>query len=436
VNIANDRLLELVFSNYNIWEQAIIDGDEKAIKHSVLKNVSDPIQREELKQQLIDHTYHIKPPHEAHIPKDDGTMRTVYANEADDRVLLTVINNIFFKYCPEMIHHNCVSYQTGIGCGKIDKAVVNKIRHTKTLPDKLGYKIDLSKYFDSVPIEYIDKVFDDIEHKFGPSCILDLVREYYHDDTLLDIDRNEIHKYTSLRQGCAIAAFLANAVLFDIDKTISKYNVVYCRYSDDILIIGVDADIAYFKISEMLNARSLVLNPKKIEILTKDKWFTFLGFSIRGQQITLSKKRIKNLQHEIEKRTIKRKNKKKADIGTIIRSVYIYLYDTAVTKYGYADGILPIINCDEDIRQFDLFIMDCIRASITGKTRIGGLGYDKNGKNGVITRGKGRHVHTNREKIPHIKNYTTLKHMQNLFINDREAYTAYVKELIVSPIES
>ena len=98
----------------------------------------------------------------------------------------------------------------------------------------------------------IYKNFDDIEQQFGPSSILDLVREYYHDDTLLDLDRNEIHKYTSLRQGCAIAAFLADAVLCDIDTVISNYNVVYYRYSDDILIIGEDADAAFYKISEML----------------------------------------------------------------------------------------------------------------------------------------------------------------------------------------
>ena len=426
-NINNDRLLELVFSDMSVWEDAIYDGDDKKIKQTILKNFSDPNFRDDIKTQISEHKYHVKPPHEAQIPKDDGTMRTVYANEAQDRILLTVINNIFFKHCSHMIHPKCVSYQIGIGCGKIDKRVIRDIRNIKMPFDKLGYKIDLSKYFDSVPIEYIDAVFDDVEKQFGPSSILDLVREYYHDDTLLDLDRNEIHKYTSLRQGCAIAAFLADAVLCDIDTVISNYNVVYYRYSDDILIIGEDADAAFYKISEMLESRSLKLNPKKVEILKKHKWFTFLGFSIKDNIITLSKKRIKNLQKEIQLRTFKAKNK---NPQTALKRLYVYLYDTSLTKYGYAEGILPIINSDADIKALDLYILDCLRACATGKSKIGGLGYDKTGKDGVILRGKGRNVKTNREKLPIVDNYVSIKHMQNLFNTDRLAYNTYVKDLI------
>ena len=78
----------------DIWENAINDGDEKKIKRRILQDYSDPKVREDLKETIRNHKYHVSPPHEAQIPKDDGTMRTVYVNKDKDRILLTVINNI------------------------------------------------------------------------------------------------------------------------------------------------------------------------------------------------------------------------------------------------------------------------------------------------------------------------------------------------------
>jgi hypothetical protein len=328
-----------------------------------------------------------------------------------------------------MIHPACLSYQIGIGCGKIDKRVVRDIQKIKLDSNGfIGYKIDLSKYFDSVPLPYIDEVFDQIENKFGPSAILDLVREYYHSDILLDMKKQEIHKYTSLRQGCAIAAFLADSVLYDIDKTMSEMNVVYYRYSDDILILGENADKAFEVISDMLNAKSLTLNPKKVEHLDKEHWFTFLGFSIKGDQITLSKKRIKNLQKAIENCTIRSKN---LNADKALHKVYRYLYDTTLTPYGYAEGILPVINNEHDIKLIDEFIIDCIRACGTKKTRLGGLGYDKTGKDGVIIRGRGRNVKANRQKVQTLDKYVTLSYMQILFNKNRNVYDAYVQNMML-----
>ena len=112
--------------------------------------------------------------------------------------------------------------------------------------------------------------------------------------------------------------------------------------------------------------------------------------------------------------------------------IYTYLYDTSITKFGYAEGIFPIINCEEDIEALDLFILDCIRACDTNKTKLGGLGYNKTGENGVIVRGKGRNVRSNRNKIDVVDNYVSLSHMQTLFNTNRTVYETYVRDMIMS----
>lgn len=382
-----------------------------------------PDTRIELYRKIKDGSYKIAPPHEAQIPKDDGSMRTVYINEDQDRVILSIINDMLFDYYRELIHPRCKSYQKGLGCGKIVKEA-SQVLH-RTPGTTVGVKIDLSKYFDSVPIRYIDEVFDKVEAKTGKSKIIDLLRTYYHDDTVLDMEKKPIQKYTSLRQGCAVAAFLADAVLYDVDEAVSGYDVFYVRYSDDILITGKQWRKAYEKLRELLKAKDLKLNPNKVEQLSPDRWFKFLGFTIKDNLISISKKRVKTFQKEIEQRTFRSKSK---NLKQILHQVYGYLYK-GQQDYSWATGILPIINVPRDINTLNQFVMDAVRAAVTRKARIGGLGVVTNGDNYTITRGKGRNVRANRDKLPQLEDYMTIKCMQNAILTSKEAYKVLVQNL-------
>lgn len=429
--MARDLLLEELFDNEPAWDKAIIKGLGKHIKQGVLEQFSAPAFREKLKSQIANHDYHVAPPHEAQVPKDDGTLRTVYANDARDRVLMTAVNDALFRLCPDMIHPTCKSYQTGIGCGIVAKQVSRDIQSILSEnPDipELGRKLDLSKYFDSVPIEIIDDVFDQVESRVGHSAVIDLCREYYHDDTLVGLDGKKFRKYTSLRQGCAVAAFLADTVLEPVDRAMHNAGLPYYRYSDDILLLGPDTERVFPDLKAMLDDMSLTLNPKKIEILSPDKWFTFLGFSLKHDLITLSKKRVGNFQAAIEKRTIKHAGAHLGS-GPAMRRVAGYLYDSTFTGYGYAEGILPIVNSRQDLMQLDLFILDCLRACDTGRYKLGGLGWDRYKSGGAISRGRGRNVAANREKRPHVENYVPLSHMQAAFLHSRPAYEAYANAM-------
>ena len=50
----------------------------------------------------------------------------------------------------------------------------------------------------------------------------------------------------------------------------------------------------------IIHKYGVTLNPKKVEIIYKDRWVKFLGFNIKGDQITLSKSRVKSFQKEIK----------------------------------------------------------------------------------------------------------------------------------------
>lgn len=419
-----DYLLEKFFETKR-WEAAIETGVIKGINKSELRRLCSPEYRLALLNAIITDNYEIAPPHQALIPKGNGEFRTVYVNEGMDRIFLSIVNDMLFELDHDSIHPACKSYQKGIGCGKVVQEVVRNIN--KIEQHNIGFKADLSKYFDSVPIEYIDKEFDRIEKKFGKSKIIDVLRKYYHSDLCFDPDGKLIEHYQSLKQGCAVASYLADCVLFHIDKKLyTMCDGYYVRYSDDILYIRDNYLEGMNILKEELNKMQMQLNSKKVEFLNKDRWFKFLGFMIKGDQITLSKSRVKDFQKKIETRTIKKRNTTKIKA---INSVNRYLYK-GDGKYSWATSVLPIINVQKDVDTLNEFVMDCIRAAETGKKKIGGLGCVIDKGNYTIIRGTGRNVKANKIKTEKdIKGYKSIRCMQNALNYSRPLYDTLVREM-------
>lgn len=418
-----DLLLQKFFEKER-WEQALELGVGKGIDKSELRKLTSPQVRLAIYNAIITDNYEIAPPHQAAIPKDNGDMRIVYVNENVDRIFLSIANNLFFELFPEFVHKSCKSYQSGIGCGKVVQEVSRQIIETDDVI--VGVKMDLTKYFDTVPIEYIDEIFDRMEAKFGKSKIIDIVRKYYHTDLCFDINGDLIEHYQSLKQGCAVASFLADAVLYKIDYVISRLDVYYVRYSDDLLVLGNEWLKGQMLIKSMLSDMQMTLNPKKVEPVYKNKWVKFLGFNIKGDQITLSKSRVKSFQKEIEARTVKQRN---ISMIRAINSVNNFLYK-GDGRYSWATSVLPIINVEKDIETLNLFVIDSIRACATNKKKIGGLGSVNDKDDYTILRGTGKNVTANRLKTDkEINGYLTIGCMRNALLTRRAVYEALVRTI-------
>jgi hypothetical protein len=418
-----DILLQKFFEKER-WEQALEIGVGKGIDKGELRKLTSPEVRLAMYNAIINDNYEIAPPHQAQIPKDNGDMRIVYVNENVDRVFLSIVNNMLFELFPEFVHKSCKSYQSGIGCGKVVQEVSRNMVNVNAL--EVGFKADLTKYFDTVPLKYIDAIFDRMEDKYGKSKIIDIVRKYYHADLCFDINGDLIEHYQSLKQGCAVASFLADAVLYHLDEAVSMLPGYYVRYSDDLLYIGEEWGAAFQVVKSILADMNMTLNPKKVEQVYKNRWIKFLGFNIKGDKITLSKTRVKSFQKEIEARTIKQR---KVSFTKAVNNVNNYLYK-GDGKYSWATSVLPIINVEKDIETLNTFVMDALRACATNKKKIGGLGSVSDRDDYTILRGTGKNVTANRNKTEkEITGYLTIGCMQNAILTRRPVYEALVRSM-------
>lgn len=420
----SDKILNMFF-DIDRWTKAIEKGVCKDIRKDQLILLTDEKTRMEIADAMLKGKYEISPPHTAQIPKEGGEYRTVYVNEPIDRIILSIANDLLFDLMPEMTHKSCKSYQKGIGCGKIVKEVSQKIVDSAT-NGNIGWKSDLSKYFDSVPLRYVDEMFDKVESKHGHSVLIDVLRKYYHCDLYFDESNNLQSNYQSLKQGCAVASWLADVLLYDLDEELTQMNGYYVRYSDDMLFIGKDYEKAMNLLVQRLDDKNMKLNPKKVEYLTSDKWFKFLGFSLKGEKISLSSSRIKTFQKEIERRTIRIPG---ISPSKAINSVNRYLYK-GDGEFSWATQILPVCNVSKDLDELNKFVMDCLRAVNTGKRKIGGLGYVKTKTDSCIVRGLGRNVKANRIKTEsNIADYLTIGCMRNALLTSRAVYNTLVASL-------
>lgn len=418
-----DKLLQEFFEKSR-WEYAISKGVDKDIDKAQLYQLCKPDVRARMYEAIKCGKYEIAPPHTALIPKDTpGEFRTVYVNEPIDRILLSICNDILFDFMPEMVSERCKSYQKGIGCGRVVQEVSRVI--VSTNGEFQGFKSDLSKYFDSVPIRYIDGAFDKVEEKYGHSMLIDVLRKYYHSDLYFTPEGKLERKYQSLKQGCSVASWLADVIIRHIDDKLNSLNGYYVRYSDDMIFVGPDYQKAMDILRTELEAMEMKLNPKKVEFLTKDHWFKFLGYSIKGRDISISSTRLKTFQKEIERRTIKKRG---TTLRKALNSVNRYLYK-GDGEHSWATGILPVVNVRKDINELNKFVMDCLRAVATGKDKVGGLGYVKTQKDGCICRGLGRNVTANRKKLPVIEGYHSIGCMYNAIRTRRAAYNTLVAQM-------
>lgn len=375
MNYETDIKMEL-FCNREIWERTIQHGVDKFLDKAMLRKLCDPEFRAKYISAIEQRKYMVYYPSVRLVDKKTGEFltspsqmkqgheyRKVYMNLPLDRVTLTLCNDVYNKLYGKLIHKNCVSYQRGIGVSNIIKELSKKMQSYKLNPkDIMGYKIDISKYFDSVDKTTLFQALDELDTN---SPIDELIRDYYSCDTVIDEYGNQIEHYKSLAQGCALGSFLSNYVLRNVDAELSSMDIIYYRYSDDIIMLGKDCHKAYVKLVSMLDSKGLKVNPKKVQPLYYDEGFVFLGYLLKGNEIDLSPSRIEKLKdsiRDITKVNVGQDKKKISNLKRGIKKVNQYLYAMgSKADYGWADEVFKTITVMDTVVMLDRFTKDHLR---------------------------------------------------------------------------
>lgn len=347
-----DNMLKLQLLDYELWTYVYERYDLHSLNPEVVAKVAYGPYRVALVEKIFNGEYKWYPPRLQRIPKDDGGTREVLILEDENRLVMSAITEIYYRLFCDNFHPNCVSYQKGI-------SVPNILKEVKSKCGKTGYKVDLSKYFDSVPYSIIESTIKSLL----PNCSLtNTLLDFYSDNRIIK-DGEEIYHYKSLCQGCSFSSLLANLVLYDVDKKMSEIAEVYYRYSDDILILDDNAEELLSILKEELDKLGLKLNPKKVERINGE--FTFLGGKITKDYIHWSDRKRERLKKKIRHICKSGKVGDRKSQRSIVRRINHMLFDET-DGYSYFQQLCYLASDNFDIVWLSKYCKDCIRAVFTG----------------------------------------------------------------------
>jgi hypothetical protein len=187
-----------------------------------------------------------------------------------------------------------------------------------------------------------------------------------------------IYEKRGIMAGVPISSFLANLYLSDLDRYFHSEDVLYIRYSDDILVFSKSYDElqkhkAYIKNS--LEMHGLSVNEKKECLSHPHEEWTFLGFSYKDGILDVSSVSVEKLKHKMRRKS--RALKRWADRNNVEPSkaaaVFIRRFNEKFfnnpdeNDLTWSRWFFPVINTDRSLHNIDLYMQDCIRFIATGK---------------------------------------------------------------------
>lgn len=436
----DDYILESIFLDEGLREEALQRASDKHIPIWMLKKMCSNEWWIEKMEGIANGTYEPSSPYTAKIPKDDGDYRVVKINPMidrktkeliGDRVIFIIIYLWIVRNTKDMVHPSCYSYQAGQSCHKIVGKIVREV-HDALEAGLPVIKVDFTKYFDRMPRWIIHWAFDMVEMKFGKSTVVEFLRKYYNNDWYYDTDsRQWVKEYAGLKQGCTIAAWLANVCMWHLDERLSHLDCKVYRYCDDVLLVGNDAERGLEIIRETMVALSSVENGKEYDMELKDRktqyinperWFTFLGYNIKGTMYSYSAKWIKhyedNMRHILDTATPE----------NVVHKVNRFLHGGEYPQFEW----IARIKSEQDIRTLDMYTRDIIRAVKLGRKKVGHLGCQTNGKQGCIQyHTHGTQTMSNYQRMPRIDGYLSLWCLTKNRRCGKAVYMAQARELLM-----
>ena len=299
-----------------------------------------------------------------------GKKRVVYSFAPDEMVILKLIAFKLYDY-DACFSPNCYAFRRGI---KASDAIF-RIRRAIGGRRMWAYKLDIHDYFNSISIDILLPMLKEMLADDQPL--------YHFFEKMLTDNRVEYNGTTILEQhgvmaGTPTAPFLADVYLKEVDRHFHDAQVVYARYSDDIILFAPDREtLMEYKreMSEFLRAYQLEVNPSKERIYSPDEAYEFLGFKCHANDIDISEATMKKMKGKIRRATKSlmrwriRNNMEpeKAMKGLINHFNRVFFENDDKETLTWSRWFFPVINQTDGLKEIDHYLQQSIRFLSTGK---------------------------------------------------------------------
>ena len=299
-----------------------------------------------------------------------GKKRVVYSFAADEMLVLKLIAFLLYKY-DDRLAPNCYAFRRGLKAHdaifKLNKAIRGQ--------QMWAYKLDIHDYFNSIDID----------------ILLPLLKEMLDDDPPLyeffeqmltnpnvSFNKTIVEERHGVMAGTPTSPFLADVYLNEVDHYFHDANVIYARYSDDIIMFAPDYDTLQQykeKMCHFLAQYHLEVNPDKEKIYSPDEAYEFLGFKCHGHDIDISEATKKKMKGKIKRQAnalLRWKNKNGMEADKAMKALINYFNrkffeSDDPENLTWSRWFFPVINQTEGLKEIDRYLQQYTRFLGTGK---------------------------------------------------------------------
>ena len=299
-----------------------------------------------------------------------GKKRVVYHFGNPEMAVLKLISHLLYRY-DNLFASNCYAFRRGKRASDAIFRLKREIGGRKLW----AYKVDIHDYFNSISIPILLPILSRI--------FIDDPRLYSFFEKLLSDDRTYsgeklVREKRGVMAGTPTAPFLANVYLMEVDHHFENEGVIYARYSDDILILAdteVELTARKNELLDFFKQYHLEVNPSKEHVYAPGEAIDFLGFSMDGTEVGVSKSTLMKMKGKIRRkaRSLHRWVSKAGKDPMLAMKAMVNSFNRKFFEEGDPDTLswsrwfFPVINSTEGLEEIDHYLQDNIRFLSTGK---------------------------------------------------------------------
>ena len=297
--------------------------------------------------------------------------RTVYKYPYNFNMLLKLLTYLTLRKYDHIYTNNLYSFRPGV-CAK---DAIMAIFHTKNIRNMYSYKIDVSDYFNSIPV---DKMCDALDKTVTDDDKLLAFMKALLKEERVKSGEVMITEQKGIMAGTPIASFYANLYLKELDEHFKELGVLYARYSDDIIVFAnTEEELQTYKdtILEHLKSKGLTVNPDKEVFASPEDGFTFLGVQVKNGDIDIAPASVTKLKQKMRRkaRALDRWYHREGLDGTKAAAAFIRIFNHKLLEVNEDSDLtwslwfFPVITTTRSLHEIDLYAQDLLRFLISGK---------------------------------------------------------------------
>ena len=311
-------------------------------------------------------------PQKKRIAKSDTSKkRIVYCLPEDETIVLKLMTWLMIRKYDWFLSDNLYSFRPNYGA----KDALRKLTSNPEISQYYSYKLDVRNYFNSIDVNLLLPVLKQLFADDIP--LYNFIALQLSDPRVLD-GGAVVEESKGVMAGMPYAVFFANVFLTQLDHEFEKIpDIIYCRYSDDIILFSKEKyilDAAKERLLNKLSYLRLEVNPDKVVETAPEQPWTFLGFECNGRQIDVSKVSVEKLKAKMRRKSRAldrwRRSSGKEDwmaARAFIKHFNKKLYTSeSNSEVNWSWWYFPMITTEKSLKEIDAYMQDCIRFVATG----------------------------------------------------------------------